>query len=327
MRRRTDPDSALAFGSEEGGESAEEVGGVGTTSAASEDVRNARPSSVHSLGTASEPDEVVGVALSSGSSPTATPEEGWTRQHLERVAQQGFQLQQRGDRWELQLSMGGLDPPLTEAAMERYCAWLDARLSTVREEHGPQALRRCHGDVDFSRNGLNNQAVWALLETLAHHEVHVSVLKLHKNCISQGGVLALCEFLRSNRKAGPVHELHLSHNEIDDESVLELMRTLRDQDRRYPPLRLVDGQETVAPVWVRLHQNRIRDYRGTLDAMDSEGITHCSARSSKGCGLTKCSRPGDTPLCHLKFFAEQNNHTRVILCYVMACCGVLCHAV
>lgn len=265
---------------------------------------------MHSGGSFSEPDEIVGVAFTGGGSPPVTPEEAWTGQQLERVAQQGFELRRRGERWELQLSMGGLDPPLTEAAMDRYCAWLRGRLSAVREEHGAQALRRCYGEVDFSSNGLSNQAVWILLETLAQHEVHASVLKLYKNRISQGGVLAVCEFLRANRRAGPVHELHLSHNEIDDESVLELMRTFRDQRSRYPPQRLVDGMDCVAPVWVRLHQNRIRDPAAALRAMDSEGITFCAARSSNGCGPTRCARPGDCPLVHLYLFADQTPRRR-----------------
>merc|ERR1719434_404382 len=113
--------------------------------------------------------------------------------------------------------MGGLDPPMSEAGMDRYCSWLRARLSSFREDHG-----------------LSNQAVWMLLETLAQFEVHAASLKLYKNRISQGGVLAICEFIRTNKRAGPVHELHLSHNEIDDESALELLRTLRHQRTRYP---------------------------------------------------------------------------------------------
>jgi len=195
--------------------------------------------------------------------------------------------------------------------MERFCSWLRVRLAAFREEHGPGPLRRCCGEVDFSSNGLSNQAVWVLLETLAQYEVHAACLKLYKNCISQGGVLAMCEFIRTNRRAGPVHELHLSHNEIDDESALELLRTLREQRSRYPPRRPMEGAgaaggatQVPVPVWVRLNQNRIRDPPAALRLLESEGITYCNARNAHICGPWKCARP-ECPLVHLYLFVDQ----------------------
>merc|ERR1712061_271122 len=129
------------------------------------------------------------------------------------------------------------------------------------EEHSSEPLKRCRGEVDFSHNSMSNQMVWMLLETLAQHEVHTALLKLFGNNISQGGVLAICEFIRMNEQAEPLQELHLSHNEIDDESALELLRTLHSQKPRYPPRRVCDGSgEPIAvPVWLRLNNNRIRE--------------------------------------------------------------------
>merc|ERR1719471_1040692 len=91
------------------------------------------------------------------------------------------------------------------------------------------------------------------------------------------------------------------------------MRTFRDQRSRYPPQRPADGNlgpDSIAPVWVRLGQNRIRDPAAALRAMDSEGITFCAARSSNGCGPTRCARPGDCPLVHLYMFADQTPRRR-----------------
>jgi len=241
----------------------------------------------------------------------------WTTRRIERAAEKAFEFKRHGDQWDLKISMGSLDPPLSEAGMERYCRWLRARLASIREEHGAQALRRCCGDVDFSSNGLSNQAVWMLLETLTKNEVHAASLKLYKNKISQGGVLAICEFIRTNKRAQAVYEMHLSHNEIDDDSAHELLRTLRKQRSRYPPRRTAEGRagssdgrsSTLVPVWVRLNHNRILDPAGTLRALEAEGITYCTARNSHGCGPGKCSK-ADCPLAHLYLFADQATRCR-----------------
>lgn len=248
----------------------------------------------------------------SKSSSSCAARDYWTTRRVERAAEKAFELKRRDNQWELKISMGSLDPPLTEAGMERYCHWLRARLSAIRKEHGSQVLRRCCGEVDFSNNGLNNQAVWMLLETLAQHEVHAASLKLYKNRISQGGTLAICEFIRTNKRAQAVYEMHLSHNEIDDDSAHELLRTLHKQRSRYPPKRILEGgaassesrSSMLVPVWVRLNHNRIMNPHGTLRELEAEGITYCTAKNSHGCGPGKCSRV-ECPLVHLYLFADQ----------------------
>lgn len=211
-----------------------------------------------------------------------------------------------GDRWRLNLLMNGLDPPLSEAGMELYCEWLRAKLAEFKEEHGALALRRCHGEVDFSSNGLSNQAVWTLLKTLAQFEVNIAILKLHKNRISEDGVLALCEFIKNNRRAGAIREMHLSHNELDEEAVSELLRTLYGQKSRYPPRRPADDLEggEFVPVWMRLNNNRVREPAALLKSLQAEGIMSCPARSTYGCSPTRCTRP-ECPLVHLYLFGEQ----------------------
>lgn len=241
------------------------------------------------------------------SSGAGAARDHWTTRRVERAAARGCEMRRRGDRWELKLAMGSLDPPLSEAGVERYCRWLRTRLEALREEHGARTLRRCCGEIDFSNNNLGNQAVWTLLETLAQFEVHAASLKLYKNRISQGGVLAICEFVRTNKRAQAVYEMHLSHNEIDDDSAHELVRTLHQQKSRYPPRRACEGAEggtAVVPVWVRLNHNRIRDPVAMLRVLEAEGITFCAARNSHGCGPGKCSRT-DSPLAHLYLFTDQ----------------------
>mmetsp|Transcript_45768 Transcript_45768/g.83856 ORF Transcript_45768/g.83856 Transcript_45768/m.83856 type:complete len:941 (+) Transcript_45768:91-2913(+) len=248
----------------------------------------------------------------------------WTVRRIERVAQRNFILKQSGERVELKMAMGSLDPPLSEVGMDRYCRWLRAKLHETREEYGPQALRRCCGDIDFSNNNLGNQAIWILLDTLAQFEVHAAILKFHKNCISQAGILAICEFIRANKRSQAIYELHLSQNDIDDESAHELMRTLHKQRPRYPPRRFVpkegaeenarggrvEGTLSLLPIWVRLNDNPIKDGSAVLRKLKAAGITICPAANPKECGPKKCCRAivNDCPFVHLQLTCQEAAH-------------------
>lgn len=233
-------------------------------------------------------------------------EDLWTAQRVEKAAQRGFEMRRRGDAWELKISMASLEPALTEAGMERYCQWLGERLAALREEHGDEVLRHCHGEVDFSHNGMTNEMVWMLLDKLAQNEVHAALLKLFGNRISQGGVLAICEFIRKNERAEALQELHLSHNEIDDDSALELLRVLQSQRPRYPPKRLQEGtnSERLVPVWLRLNHNRISSPDFVRKTAETEGISICPACDRQACGTSKCCREV-CPLVHLYSFNMQ----------------------
>lgn len=234
--------------------------------------------------------------------------DAWTPALVEKLARKGFELKRcRGNQWELKIIMSQLEPPLTELGMERYCHWLRARLSQFRDEQGQDALWHCRGELDFSHNRMSNQMVWSLLETLAQHEVHTAVIKLYANQISQGGVLAICEFIRMNERADAVQELHLSHNEIDDESALELLRVLKAQRPKYPPRRIAEGsgELVLAPVWLRLNHNKIQDPAAVLRMAEEEGVTVCTAWDRQVCGTSKCVRH-ECALVHLYSFTVQN---------------------
>eukprot|EP00442_Polarella_glacialis_P016966 CAMPEP_0115124902 /NCGR_PEP_ID=MMETSP0227-20121206/48651_1 /TAXON_ID=89957 /ORGANISM="Polarella glacialis, Strain CCMP 1383" /LENGTH=862 /DNA_ID=CAMNT_0002528027 /DNA_START=179 /DNA_END=2767 /DNA_ORIENTATION=- len=241
-------------------------------------------------------------------------EDPWTPSHLEQLADKGLELRALGDKKSVfRISMANLSPPMTDAGLERYCSWLRARLTAFREEHGPESLRSCQGEVDFSQNNMTNQMVWILLETLAQNEVHVAFLKLNANNISQGGALAVCEFINMNEVAEAVQEIHLSHNEIDDESALELLRTLHSMRPRYPPLRAPEdkGERVPTPVWLRLNHNRIENPEEVRRTAEAEGISICTASDRQACGTTTCCDQTSgvaCPLVHLfSFNVQQQN--------------------
>jgi len=239
--------------------------------------------------------------------PTAEEsKEYWTVKRIEKAAERAFETWYEGDRWRLKFSMAGLDPSLSDIAMERCMAWLRRRLAEFKDASGPKVLRQCRAEVDFSQNDMSDRALWMLLDCLTQFEVQASYLKLNNNRISGAGMLALCEFIRNNKRAGQIYELHLSQNEIDDASALELFRTLKELKHRYPPKREIHGYEGLhlVPLWLRLSRNKIRDPAALLETLTAEEITFCPALRRDGCGPGYCSWE-DTPLVHLPFFSEQ----------------------
>lgn len=223
------------------------------------------------------------------------------------VAENGLELRMSdANESILKIEKAKLDPPLDEAGWEKYCKWLHECFAAFRGEHGPACLRRCNGEVDFSQNNMSDQMVWMLFETLAQHEVHTAVVKLNGNCISQAGILALGEYIRTN-KAEPVRELHLSNNEIDDESALELLRTLQMKPG-YPPKRACEetGKIKATPVWMLLSHNRIENPEQVCRMAKAEGITMCTSSDEVACDPTTCQHDDDScPTVHLHSFNVQ----------------------
>jgi len=94
------------------------------------------------------------------------------------------------------------------------------------------------------------------LQALQSAELCVTSLNFFGNCIGPLGAQHVVDFLRG--ASFPVCEIHLSHNKIDDEAAVELMRALTEHPR-YPPRRSHGGSgEVFVPVWLRLNNNWIR---------------------------------------------------------------------
>eukprot|EP00928_Gymnodinium_smaydae_P064851 TRINITY_DN480_c0_g5_i2.p1 TRINITY_DN480_c0_g5~~TRINITY_DN480_c0_g5_i2.p1 ORF type:complete len:780 (-),score=196.98 TRINITY_DN480_c0_g5_i2:93-2381(-) len=245
-------------------------------------------------------------------------EEHWTNHRIDRLARRCMEIRRRtgpaaGDNWDLKISMSEIKPPLTETGMKRFVEWLEKRIAAFKEEHGAGPLKRCRGEIDFSHNGMTDQMVWILLCALNTMEVHTSLVKFFANNISEAGVLAICEYIRMSASTGveALHELHLSHNNIEDESALELLRTLHELRPRYPAMRVNDlsGEMAPAPVWVRLNHNRIRDPAEVQRKAEELGITICKAEDRNACGPTKCKEEV-CPLVHLYNFTVQSASQR-----------------
>lgn len=255
-----------------------------------------------------------------GSEPERTSSalgsEPWTASRFEKLAQQGgFSVREAGTpqatggmSMDIIIWMCELDPMWGDKNMVGYCSWLRQRLQKLQKELGVHSLRHCRAEVDFSRNGLSDAAVGFLLEALLQSEIHVTILKLFANRIGSVGVQHLCSFVQ---KVGmPIHEVHLSHNEIEDTSALELIKGLV-ADGRYPPIRARDtGQsDDPYPVWIRLNNNRISDPKWVTRTAEAEsGAWICQARNRYVCGPGRCEQRhgSQCPHVHLCAFNSQD---------------------
>ncbi|CAK0901526.1 unnamed protein product, partial [Prorocentrum cordatum] len=235
----------------------------------------------------------------------------WTTSRFERHSRQGgaFELRQaEGGLWDLRLAASDLEPPLNDDGVQVYCRWLHQRLKKAKEECGLSSLRQLRAELDFSKNGLGDDALERLLQALQRAEVQVTSLNLMGNCIGPAGVQHLCDFLKGASFA--VRELHLSHNMLDDDASLHMIR-LFSEHPKYPtsrPRGSSGASVTAVPVWLSLHNNWIRDPARVLREARAElGASACLAQNRHACGPDKCGwRGAGSPAVHLYAFDIQD---------------------
>ncbi|CAE8712885.1 unnamed protein product, partial [Polarella glacialis] len=181
-------------------------------------------------------------ALGSSKQPPVAPSSGtaWSASRFDRVCRQpgAFEFKQssrvdpsEGPTWDLRIKMSELDPPLNDDGMQIYCRWLREALQKAREEHGIRSLRQIRAEISFARNGMGDDAVDRLLQSLQRLELRVASLNLSGNLLGTLGVGHVCEFIRGASFA--VLEVNLSQNLLDDAAVLELVRLFAECPR-YP---------------------------------------------------------------------------------------------
>eukprot|EP00929_Paragymnodinium_shiwhaense_P018412 TRINITY_DN12898_c0_g1_i2.p1 TRINITY_DN12898_c0_g1~~TRINITY_DN12898_c0_g1_i2.p1 ORF type:complete len:1268 (+),score=317.17 TRINITY_DN12898_c0_g1_i2:102-3806(+) len=234
----------------------------------------------------------------------------WSISRFEKLSHQGAWELRRVDEhtWDLRIGMSALSPPLNDEGMQVYCRWLRQGLQRTKEECNLRSLRQLRAEVNFSKNCLSDDAVGRLLQALQRAELHVASLNLYGNCLSAVGIGHVAEYLRS--AALPTHQIHLSHNRIDDVAAMDLVRAIAEHPR-YPP-RL--GRDMPVPVWLRLNNNWIQEPRKVIRKLESVctgngygGI--CLAHNRNVCGPGKCACPtrgGQPPLLHLFSFETQD---------------------
>mmetsp|Transcript_11336 Transcript_11336/g.26114 ORF Transcript_11336/g.26114 Transcript_11336/m.26114 type:complete len:1026 (-) Transcript_11336:72-3149(-) len=203
--------------------------------------------------------------------------EPWSAARLDRLCKQGgFGFKQVGDeQWVMRLQMCDLEPPLGDEGMQVFCRWFHHRMQRIKESKGIRSMRQVRADVSFARNNLGDAAVGRLVTALQRADLHVATLNLIGNGIGLAGLRYVCDFL--HEACCPVYEVHLGHNDIDDEAALELVRAMAEHPR-YAAKRA--GQDPPVQIWLRLNSNPIRDIGKVLWKLDSQyGANVCAVRN------------------------------------------------
>jgi len=230
--------------------------------------------------------------VSSTAAPNASPNprravEPWSAARLDRLCKQGgFGLKQVGDEaWVMKLQMCDLEPPLGDEGMQVFCRWLHQRVQRIKESKDIRSMRHVRTEVSFARNNLGDAAIGRLLTALQRTDLHVATLNLLGNCIGLAGLRHVTDFL--HEATCPVYEVHLGHNDIDDDAAMELVRATAEHPRYAAARR---GNEQLVQIWLRLNSNPIRDPGKLLWKLESQfGANISSVRNRQA--ATRCQAP------------------------------------
>jgi len=121
---------------------------------------------------------------------------------------------------------------------------------------GPTLLKRCGGHyldlIDFSNNNLSDKGANVIVDFLLEHGKPVKKLKLYGNQLTS--CEAICRLLEDPacglQKEVSLQELHLSHNQIDNAALEDLLNTIA-QCKKPEPIS--------PPLLIRLEKNKIAE--------------------------------------------------------------------
>eukprot|EP00928_Gymnodinium_smaydae_P034885 TRINITY_DN24635_c0_g1_i1.p1 TRINITY_DN24635_c0_g1~~TRINITY_DN24635_c0_g1_i1.p1 ORF type:complete len:877 (+),score=186.42 TRINITY_DN24635_c0_g1_i1:272-2902(+) len=207
-------------------------------------------------------------------------------------------------RNEVSIGMSGWG--MTDQDIVSWCDWF---VSHLRKTRGKNSERLLAKEINFSKNQLTALGVRSLLETLHDLDISPVVLQIHHNRLSTGGDIA--RFLAVN--GGALRELHLSHNDLDTEAVMDIIfaaAAAKDEHGEflYPHQ---NGARNAAPLWMRLEQNFVdcdllkERVEEASRQLQRPGRVLCSV-TDKGCTPHSCNRHRlDPPAIHAKSVSNQ----------------------
>ncbi|CAE7380790.1 unnamed protein product, partial [Symbiodinium sp. KB8] len=179
-------------------------------------------------------------------------------------------LLKQGELW-LDVSQRQLsDDDLLGILTDRFCQAVHDKASTSRSI----APDMWYLNIDVSQNRLTGRGISLLLDLFERlngtfraggRPFIARILRLYKNHLGDPGALQVARFITVQR--APLHELHLSHNEIGQEGAEAILRAFGTHPTRSYPFQLLINKSLFGACWVRLEHNVIPDPSGLLKAI------------------------------------------------------------
>jgi hypothetical protein len=184
------------------------------------------------------------------------------------------------------------DRKLRDSHLLKLVQHIDNKL----EQYKRSSLEDCGSNIELDRNDLSDSALSALLKVMVKHKISLTVFSVFRNRITDLGAMLLADVLVVQQQE--CKELHISHNELTEQSLIALCLAIGRQKR--PP--------SMPPCWVRIERNYIVDPETTLHYLQEVGNVWICAPQDQGCCRASCAQAkiyNENPKVHLYYIGSQ----------------------
>jgi len=197
----------------------------------------------------------------SGAASSSEHEEGPSRHRAPLESTRCWPQACRRTEWgglEVHLSNWNLD----DEAVQEWCRWAQDSLPLIATRAGRDGKSPVL-TVDLSFNRIGDKGVEALVSLFIKLPLKLQVLKLHRNLLGCASAMSLGHMLRTfgaaGDRCGMLEELHLSHNNMQLDGILELLQcvALAGEGTGQPAYPCKIHPAGLMPLWLRIEHNRL----------------------------------------------------------------------
>lgn len=170
-----------------------------------------------------------------------------------------------------------------DTEMAEWCKWISRSLLQLQTGALPKRVRFKASLVDFSSCGLSASGIQVLSSVIERFQVHVEVLKLIGNEISDQGARFIGKILTVSSQA--TNELHIQGNRLTIEGIKWLLMALAFHPA-YPAWH--NTTESFVPLWLRAEQNEVRPEDGLAELEQALPSLSCTVCCGSRCGPQRC---------------------------------------
>jgi len=137
----------------------------------------------------------------------------------------------------IEINCSGYD--LSDRRVDQFLNWAERQRNKGETWAQGSVVCAC---ADFSKCSLTDKGLEVIVRVLNSCGICVERLKLHQNKL--WNLEALFDYLEASQRISPFLELHLSHNQIDDQQAARLISAFRRSRQS---------------IWLRIEKNKVRD--------------------------------------------------------------------